>query len=121
MTTEDDLFAECEALDEILALTFDLAGPEGLRALLAQVKLDQQELIEAADKLEQAGLTQSASIVREAAKQALVAKDYKSSRQRLTEIEAARRYWGGRKGLQCRHREAQPATLTSGSTIIAPA
>jgi hypothetical protein len=69
MTTEDDLFADCE-LDEIFALFFDQAGAEGLQELLAQVKLVQQELVEAAGKLEQAGLFQSAGIVRDAAKQA---------------------------------------------------
>jgi hypothetical protein len=67
--TEPDLFDGCESIDEILFLTFDQAGPDGLQSLLIhpKVKLTQQELHEAAVKLEGAGLIDGAKIVREAA------------------------------------------------------
>lgn len=94
--TEPELFDGCETLDEILFVTFNQAGPEGLRALLAKVKLHQQELVEAADKLAQAaGLADGAAIVREAAKDAKVAENWKSRKQLNTEIERNRAYWGG--------------------------
>ena len=63
MTTDDDLFDGCEALDEILALTFDLAGPEGLKELLTMVELDRAPLNAAANGLKAAGLVEAAKIV----------------------------------------------------------
>ena len=65
MTDIPDIFAGCE-IDEILAITLDQEGLEGLKALLAQVDLDREALMSAADKLEQASLIEGANIVREA-------------------------------------------------------
>ena len=70
MTTDDDLFDGCEALDEILALTFDLAGPEGLKELLTMVELDRAPLNAAANGLKAAGLVEAAKIVAETAARA---------------------------------------------------
>jgi len=63
MTTDVDLFDGCEALDEILALIFDLAGPEGLKELLTMVELDRAPLNAAANGLKAAGLVEAAMIV----------------------------------------------------------
>lgn len=66
----DNPFDDCEKLDEIFYLTFDLEGAEGLQALLAKSKLDKESLTVAASKLEAAGLTEAAKIVRESAARA---------------------------------------------------
>jgi hypothetical protein len=70
MTTEPDLFDGAESLDEILFLTFDHAGAEGLQEVLARVDLDREDLTEAADRLQAAGLIDAAKIVRETSTQA---------------------------------------------------
>lgn len=111
-TTEGDIFNNCE-IDEVIALVFDLAGPEGLQELLLhpKVKLAQQELNEAADKLEAAGLIEAANIVAECAaragdntlseiatilndpiqanRRALLTRIYRQDRITMDELEAA--------------------------------
>jgi hypothetical protein len=77
MTTEElNPFHGCD-VDEVMALVFDMEGPDGLRAVLAHVDLDRECLTAAANKLDQAGLIDGAKIVREAAMKA----DTRSSRE----------------------------------------
>ena len=71
MPTEDVLFTNCESIDEVLFRMLDEAGLEGLRALMNLVvknkTVDRQHLLDAADKLEQAGLLDATGTVRHAA------------------------------------------------------
>jgi hypothetical protein len=64
-----DLFDSCEGIDEILALVLDQAGPEGLKELLEQLVgaagLYREHLLDAADRLEDAGLVEGANLIRE--------------------------------------------------------
>jgi hypothetical protein len=70
MRTDDaNPFEGCE-IDEIMALALDLEGLAGLRALLAHTDLDREDLSQAADRLQQAGLIEAASMARDAAKRA---------------------------------------------------
>ena len=69
MTDDANPFEGCE-IDEIMALTLDLEGLAGLPALLAHTDLDREDLSQAADRLQQAGLIEAASMTRDAAKQA---------------------------------------------------
>ena len=72
--TEGDLFDGCETVDEIMALVLEQAGAEGLQDLVARLTadttaIDRESLMNAANQLEAAGLTQGAAIVRAAAEQ----------------------------------------------------
>jgi hypothetical protein len=73
MTSEADQFDKC-SLDEIMFVTFDTFGSEGLREMLEraiQGKLVYREGLEGvADKLEATGLSEAASIIRETAEKA---------------------------------------------------
>src|SRR5215831_4678789 len=67
----EDLFDSFETADEIMAIVLDRAGTEGLKQLInilvAEHRMDQESLTEAAGRLEAAGLLQGATIVMEAA------------------------------------------------------
>jgi hypothetical protein len=69
----DNLFDSFETDDEIMAFVLDREGTEGLKQLLdilvAEHRMDQESLREAAGRLEAAGLLQGAAIVMEAAEQ----------------------------------------------------
>jgi len=63
-------FENCETIDETMFMVLDLAGPEGLKELLAEVDLDREDLSQASDKLKAAGLVDGAQLLRDAAKEA---------------------------------------------------
>lgn len=69
--TSPDILDDAAEIDEIIALVFDQTGEDGLRELMARLSgvVDQQILLDAANKLEVAGLSDAAAIVGEAAEQ----------------------------------------------------
>jgi len=87
---------DAEGTDEILALVYHEAGADGLEQLLDMTGelLCRQDLEEAAEGLQAAGLLQAAEIVMQAAAEATTASRWTSRKQRLAKNEACRRYWG---------------------------
>jgi len=69
----DNLFDSFETADEIMAFVLDRAGTEGLKQLLsifvAERRMHRESLMEAAGRLEAAGLMQGAAIAMEAIEQ----------------------------------------------------
>jgi hypothetical protein len=69
----DNVFDNFETADEIMAFVLDRAGTEGLKQLLsiliAERRMDRESLMEAAGRLESAGLMQGAAIAMEATEQ----------------------------------------------------
>jgi hypothetical protein len=72
MTTDNENIFDGFEVDEIIGFVLDQDGPEGLRGLLDTIVADQPErfyqnvLLDAADKLEKAGLLDGADIIRAA-------------------------------------------------------
>jgi hypothetical protein len=67
---EPDIFDGCE-MDEVAAVVFQQAGPEGLRGLMDELidnkTIDRDSLLHIAESLERGGLSEGACIVRNAA------------------------------------------------------
>ena len=104
--SEASPFDACESCDEIMAIVFDQVGIEGLRELVDQcidkAGFCRQTLVEAAYRLETAGLVEPAELVAEAAERAPIAKHWKSRERYLAEIESNRQYSGGaERGRSC--------------------
>jgi hypothetical protein len=70
---EPDIFDGCE-MDEVAAIVFQQAGPEGLQGLMDQLIdhkiIDKDRLLDVAESLEHGGLSDGACIVRDAAENA---------------------------------------------------
>jgi hypothetical protein len=70
---EPDIFDGCE-MDEVAAVVFQQAGPEGLRGLMEELIdnkiIDKDSLLDIAESLEHGGLSDGACIVRDAAENA---------------------------------------------------
>jgi hypothetical protein len=69
---EPELFDNVHSIDEVLAIIFDLYGPDGLQHFLAMVVnsgdgIDREMLERASERLAGAGLSEAATMVCEAA------------------------------------------------------
>jgi hypothetical protein len=68
---ETGLFADAKGIDEVLAVILDQYGPEGLQEFLAMVveshEFEREMLERAAEKMADAGLSQAAEMVFDAA------------------------------------------------------